>query len=95
MTACAHRATDLRPQPTLDQLATEQSVEQATAVDVTERCAGLTKARALPKDWLGKNVYVSRKEWKAAAEIRQDQLARTGTCIADTHDAYAKGLPTK
>ena len=90
MTACAHRATDLRPQPTLDQLATEQSVEQATAVD-----AGLTKARALPKDWLGKNVYVSRKEWKAAAEIRQDQLARTGTCIADTHDAYAKGLPTK
>jgi hypothetical protein len=93
MTACAHRAADLQPQPTLDELSTAQAVEQATSVDVTEGCADLTKDSALPHDYLGKNVYVSRKEWKAAAEIRQKQLTKTGGCIADTHNAYAKGLP--
>ena len=76
-------------------MATAQAVQSVTSVDVTQRCRDLAKPQPFPRDYAGKNVYVSRKQWIATAKIQREKLAYASVCITDTHDDYAKGLPTK
>lgn len=86
MTACAHSPDGL----VLPRLTNPES---ATAVDVTTRCKALTDKGPEPKDAPGKNVYLSRREWKALARIRGVELGDVAECIDAVHNDYAKGLP--
>ena len=95
LAACAHRNSDLPPAPTPDQLSSAKAVEQATAVDVTQRCRKLAKQVPAPQDYPGKDVYASRKEYEAALDLADGRLRATDACIAALAKAYAKGLPTK
>ncbi len=88
---CAHDSTFQQSFPI--QPDTKRGAESATAVDVTDRCRELSQPQVAPKDWVGKNVYVSRREYVQALKSANARLAYTDECIRTLTTDYAKGLP--
>ncbi len=92
-TGCVTDGNSLRPQPTLDQLATDQAAQSVTAVDVSRRCRALAAKVREPADKAGKNVYLSRRQWRASLRLANQKLGYTEECIDKLVEEYAKGLP--